>query len=160
MRYKRRTARVLLLDGDDRLLLFLFKSRDGGVCWLTPGGGVGRREQLAVAASRELREETGLVVAPSELGRPVAVSSGYADLGWIRGLLRDDFFLYRTPAHEVVTDGQEEFERTALTAFRWWTLDELNATGETVYPLGLTPLLRDLLAGSIPEEPVELPWHH
>ncbi|GLZ05208.1 hypothetical protein Acsp03_26740 [Actinomadura sp. NBRC 104412] len=161
--YKRRSARVLLLDGEDRLLLFRFAERHTpGVdhCWLTPGGGVGKGEGLAEAAARELREETGLAVEPAELGAPVAVTSGYADLGWIRGTLRDDFFLYRTHAHEVDTAGQEDFERSQLTGHRWWTVDELATTQDLVYPLGLVPLLRELLAGRVPAEPVELPWHH
>jgi 8-oxo-dGTP pyrophosphatase MutT (NUDIX family) len=159
-RYKRRSARILLLDGEDRLLLFRFGERQGGHCWITPGGGVGRGESLAEAAARELREETGLVVSPDELGVPVAVTSGYADLGWIRGTLRDDFFLHRTSVLDVDTTGQEEFERAQLTGFRWWTLDDLAATEEAVYPLGLVPLMKDLLGGRVPGKPVELPWHH
>lgn len=70
--YKRRSARVLLLDGDGRILLFrcyLDSSRPGlGHCWVTPGGGVNDGETLVEAAVRELREETGLVVRCDDVG--------------------------------------------------------------------------------------------
>ncbi|MEW2353844.1 NUDIX domain-containing protein [Spirillospora sp. NPDC029432] len=159
--YRRRSARILLVDASDRLLLFRFRHREApGHCWITPGGGVGAREGLAEAAARELREETGLAVAPGELGAPVATTSGYADLGWARGRFRDDFFLYRTRAHEVDTGGQEAFEREHMLGHRWWTVDELAATGDPVFPLELAPLLADLLKGDVPDEPVRLPWHH
>ncbi|MGH3342715.1 MAG: hypothetical protein ACRDPK_07510 [Carbonactinosporaceae bacterium] len=75
-------------------------------------------------------------------------------------MFRDDFFLYRTGTHDVDTSGLETIERQQLDGHRWWTLDELAATTETVYPLGLVALLCDLLADRIPAEPVQLPWHH
>jgi 8-oxo-dGTP pyrophosphatase MutT (NUDIX family) len=101
--YQRRSARVILLDSSHRVLLlkFFFDSADlrQGHGWVTPGGGVDDGEQLQETASRELREEIGLLVSPDALGQPVAYSSGYADLGWARGLFGDDFFLYRLDTH-------------------------------------------------------------
>ncbi|WP_433334295.1 NUDIX hydrolase [Spirillospora sp. CA-294931] len=158
--YRRRSARVLLVDGAGRLLLFRFPGLNGGHIWLTPGGGVDEGEPLHAAAARELREETGLAVTPDQLGPRVAVTSGYADLGWARGVFRDDFFLHRTGAHEVDLGGLEAHERDMITAHRWWSLDELHSTGETVYPFGLAPLLARLLEGRVPASPVRLPWHH
>ncbi|HWB34731.1 MAG TPA: NUDIX domain-containing protein, partial [Rugosimonospora sp.] len=96
-RYRRRSARVLLVDRDDKILLFANVDpvlAPAGHVWITPGGGVERRESLPVAASRELREETGLHVAPEVLGAPVAYASGYADLSWARGVFRDDYFFH------------------------------------------------------------------
>lgn len=78
------------------------------------------------------------------------MTGGYADLGWARGRFRDDFFQYRVVAHEVDTSRMERLERESFGGHRWWTVDELAATDEEVYPLGLYPLIAELLAGRIP----------
>jgi len=155
---------VLLLDGAGRILLlrsFLDAKRPRlGYCWVTPGGGVQKGESLPVAAARELREETGLVAAAADLGSPIAVTGGYADLGWAKGLFRDDFFVYRVDSHHVDTSGFNALERRHHAGHRWWTHDDLKSTTETIFPFGLAQLISDLLAGCIPREPVRLPWHH
>lgn len=152
--YARRTARVLLLDGTGRVLLLGYETGD----WFTPGGGLEDGEEPRHAAVRELHEEVGLDIGLDELGPLVAVTSGYASLGWVEGLLRDDYFLHRVPSHRVDTRGLGPHER--YTAHRWWTADELATTTETIYPLRLAPLVADLAASRIPGKPVYLPWHH
>ena len=161
--YRRRTARVFVLDSAGRVLLLKFAARRQplGSAWFTPGGGVDGDEPLREAAARELFEEIGLAVCPDALGPLVAETSGYAELSWAKGLFRDDFFQYRVDGDfRVDLSGLEPRERSSLLDYRWWTVEELATTIETVYPLELAPLAAALNAGRIPVEPVKLPWHH
>ncbi|GIH24236.1 DNA mismatch repair protein MutT [Acrocarpospora phusangensis] len=152
----RPSARVLLVDEHERVLLF--RAADA---WYTPGGGVRPAEDAAVAAARELREETGHVIAPGAVGPVVAVSSGHwsaADGTLYRA--EDSFFLVRATGLRVDISGMEEFESNMYDSFHWWTLAELRAATERVLPLGLADLLERLLRGDPPaREPVVLPWH-
>ncbi|GAA4198820.1 hypothetical protein GCM10022220_00530 [Actinocatenispora rupis] len=92
--YTRRSARILLVDDTDRVLLLRFRTPTS-TGWVTPGGGVEAGETLAQAAVRELREEIGLATTPADLGGPVAVTAGRAELGGVAGLYRDDFYFLR-----------------------------------------------------------------
>jgi 8-oxo-dGTP pyrophosphatase MutT (NUDIX family) len=161
---RRDSARVLLVDARDKLLLFRFLNQPGrpelGTVWLTPGGGMKDGEQPAEAAARELFEETGLSVTPDALGPMVAFTSGSADLGWMAGEFYDAFFFHRVAHHDVDTRGFEELEASTFVESRWWSAPELAQKTETVIPNGLPGLLNDLLAGKRPAEPVRLPWHH
>ena len=102
---ERPSARLILLDPDDRL--FLFNVHDPGVFdpanphsdpfWVMIGGFVDPGEEFADAAVREAREETAIVV-----DGPVRwVWKRERRMSW-RGkdvLHRERFFLGRTEAH-------------------------------------------------------------
>ena len=61
----RPAARILLVDGAGRVLLFRFTPEDGRApFWCTPGGAVDPGESYEEAARRELYEETGIIADP------------------------------------------------------------------------------------------------
>jgi 8-oxo-dGTP pyrophosphatase MutT (NUDIX family) len=164
--YARRSARVLLVDAAERVLLFRARSdlrlpaTEDNICWFTPGGGVESGETLAVAAARELQEETGLATSPQALGDPVAWAEGEVHLGGESGRFRDDFFSLRVDSHDVDMSGFQPGEATVILDHRWWTVPELRAARHPVYPFGLADLLTDLATDGRPPSPVRLPWHH
>ncbi len=155
---KRASARFILIDPDERILLFRvdelagndpFRSpglpaRDHSF-WITPGGGVEPGEMLEQAAHRELREETGLV-AP-DLGAPVYYCEKMLENGSGPMLSQEHFFLVRLSARAAIsTVGHTELERRDIHLHRWWSLAELESTAETVYPEGFPAMVRPLLA--------------
>lgn len=149
----RPTARVVLLDDADRLLLFSLRNDDGSSRWFQPGGGVQPGETHEQAALRELREETGLagVTLGPEIwrGRPwTAVRDG------VRYEVRQRYFLARVPAFDVDTSGFEELEGSTITGHRWWTLAELAATTDLLRPAGLAELIARLLTDGPPAQPI------
>jgi 8-oxo-dGTP pyrophosphatase MutT (NUDIX family) len=153
-RTARVAGRVLLVDGRERVLLFrgVDPGRPEHVYWFTPGGGLLPGETTAAGAARELREETGLAVAPAALGEPVwrETTEFPFDGVWYRQW--QEFFLLRVGVWEVDTAGFNAVERASVDGHRWWTLDELARTGERVYPVDLATLVRAALDG------VPVPW--
>lgn len=138
----RHAARVLLIDERGRVLLLRGgdpAAPESGTWWITPGGGIEPGEDEREAAIREVEEETGHRVA--DLTGPVLQRAEVFPFGGRLVDQRELYFVARVTAFEPVTDGWDELERSYLVETRWWTVDELRATGETVYPEGLADLV-------------------
>ncbi|MFC6061455.1 NUDIX hydrolase [Streptomyces ochraceiscleroticus] len=152
----RRVSRVILLDPEDRVLLMHGFEPDepSRTWWFTPGGGLEGTESREEAALRELAEETGITDA--ELG-PVLwrrhCSFPFDGRRWDQD---EWYYLARTRNTATRLSGLTELERRSVAGLRWWTVTELSASHETVYPTRLAELLRTLLDEGPPSAPVVL----
>ncbi|WP_372434918.1 MULTISPECIES: NUDIX hydrolase [Cellulomonas] len=145
----RRAARVILLDEHDRVLLVRGHDVDlpERSWWFTVGGGIDAGETSRQAAVREVREETGIVLAPDELVGPVYTRSALFDFAARTCRQDEDLYLARVPATDLVTtrDGWTAVELDVLDELRWWDLDELDRVTIEVFPAGLPELVRAVL---------------
>jgi 8-oxo-dGTP pyrophosphatase MutT (NUDIX family) len=144
----RLSSRVLLLDREGRILLFLTKAPDtsGFARWITPGGGVDPGEDHHAAALRELAEETGLVL--EQVGDPVWQHDFVApwdaadhDTG------HAEFYAAVVDAFDPSDEQWTDEERVDVLEHRWWSLAELEATSDRFEPAELLDLVRGQLLG-------------
>jgi 8-oxo-dGTP pyrophosphatase MutT (NUDIX family) len=146
---ERLAGRVLVFDPDGRVLLFKYEDPPpNGSHWNTPGGGLEPGEDYHSGAQRELAEETGwqdVPVAPEVVHRRTIVM----EHGGIIVRQVEEFFtarvsVARRPLGEVgsmhVSDG--------INGSRWWSVAELEATDEKIWPDGLAGLVRELAGAS------------
>ncbi len=149
---ERRTARVILLDPEDRILLMkgrLPSQPDAPGVWFTVGGGIEAGETVLEAAAREIREETGLenVVFGDVLWRAEAT---FADRKSRPVRVKDTFVLARCDGGDLSRSGWEAMEREFVDDMRWWTLSELASSAEPTWP----PDLAARLSAVIPSREV------
>ncbi|HEY3797586.1 MAG TPA: NUDIX domain-containing protein [Caulobacteraceae bacterium] len=154
---ERLTARVLLLDPDDRLLLIrgrLPSAPEGPSFWFTVGGEIEAGETPRAAAAREALEETGF--ADVTIGAEVWYSEEvfvFDDTNQPTHF-KERFFVGRTAGGPLSRAGWQDVEHRLLDELRWWTLGELRLTGDTVYPEGIAELLPDVLSGRLAPAPL------
>lgn len=139
----RLAGRVIVLDADDRVLLFRYDDvPPNGRHWCTPGGGLDDGEDYAAAARRELAEETGWTDVP--LG--AEVYRWTRTLQWSGRIARqhERLFLARVDtARRELGDVAAMHTSDGIVAWRWWTLAEMDATNEVIWPPGLADLIRE-----------------
>ena len=156
---ERPSARMILLDPQDRL--FLFKVHQPSVYdpkdpfldpfWIMVGGLVDPGEEFAQTAMREAREETGLVI------RDVRhVWSRDRVMQWRDKLVkhREQFFLGRSDTSQVDTSGLDDREKSWTLDHRWWNADEIAASSDRFEPVDLGQRLKALLRDGPPDSPV------
>lgn len=154
----RPTARVLLLDREDRILLLngrLPGRPRGAGNWFTVGGGVEAGETYREAAAREILEETG--IGDFELGPVVWLREGMLHIPHLVRMT-EQYIVARCDGGDPRRDGWTALERELIDDVRWWTAQELMTTADKVYPPGLARLLPPILAGEFPPEPLSIPW--
>ena len=153
----RRTARVLVIDESDRVLLLRTQLPHRQECsvWLTPGGGLKSGETHEEAALRELWEETGLTGV---------------DLGpwiWRRRVVwrwgnrvyeaHERFFILRVPRFAISPAASIDLETETVLEYLWWSVSELQAAqGPNFSPHHVGEHLAAILEGGLPSTPIDV----
>jgi 8-oxo-dGTP pyrophosphatase MutT (NUDIX family) len=141
---QRKSARLLVIHNDGRVLLFRFVHKSGALAgqdyWATPGGGLEEGETFHDAAIRELREETGLI--RDTVGEPVAdreFSLQMPDGECVSAFEK----YYLVTSHDATLSrlGWTPQEAEVIADHRWWSRDELRQTTDIVWPENLLNML-------------------
>ena len=141
-----------MVDPRDRVLLVRL-TFSGRSRWVLPGGGKENGEDDATALRRELMEETG---APEVfIGPPL----------WVRRMVNpklnaaydgQEETAYLVPCHgfEIApTMTTDELHAEGLVEHRWWSVEEMESTEESLRPKGLATMVKQILEFGAPAEP-------
>lgn len=153
---KRRAGRVVLLDDAGRILLLngFDPTREDPPWWFTPGGGAEPGESTRDAARRELLEETGLDF-PDLVGPIWHRQAEFVFYGK-RYEQDEEFYLARVQSHDLVDDAWTELERHTVIGHRWFSVGDLAALSDPVFPVNLIALLSLLQQEGAPQSIVEI----
>ncbi len=157
---ERDVVRLVVLDADARMLLFHTHDQDHpefGMWWELPGGGIDPGETYLEAAVRELREETGIVVSPAQVGAPTWRRTATFRYRQERRLQHEVIVPVRLagPGPDVDETERFEYEKQDYVGFRWWPVCDVTVSAERFYPGRLPVLLSGFLCGERIEEPFE-----
>jgi len=144
---RRQTARVLPVDPAGRVLLLhgWDPHRPDEPFWFTIGGAAEAGESMSAAAARELREETGILLDPEDLGEPIAettIEFSWAGHQIIQGQV---FYAVLVTSAEVSLDGLDVWERATTDKYGWLSAEDLEA-GEPLADPDLLTLVRSAVA--------------
>lgn len=158
---ERDVVRAVVLDENDRVLLLQvgeLGNPEFGTAWELPGGGIEPGETHVQALIRELREETGILIAAEQIQPPTWRRDVIYDYRGSRRLQHEAISTVRLngPAPEILGSMRDGFELSDLFDARWWTQGEILASREWFYPHSLPAVLTRFLSGATIVEPTEI----
>ncbi len=130
----------------------LLRYDENGGFWATPGGSLEPGETHRQAVIRELREELGIQHASP--GPHLATRTTDHPVAGRNVRQAEHYYLARVQPENV--QPQCAASPDNIQECRWWTLAELTATSQTVYPAELAELLEGILVSGPPSSPLTL----
>ncbi len=138
----RPAARLIVVDGDQRLLLMHWRDPvDGLRLWEPPGGGIEAGESPYDAVCREWSEETGLDVPDLRAGPTLVARDAFYNGGRLVG---DEYFFLGTATSRAAAEprGFTAVEQETYLGRDWVHWSELDSLSDPVWPDLIPPLQR------------------
>jgi ADP-ribose pyrophosphatase YjhB (NUDIX family) len=142
------------------VLLFEFHLKAGMIgdaasrFWATPGGEIEPGEDVHDAIRREVAEETG--IDGCTFGPELWFGSNRLTVGGVPTETLERFFLVRSPSASISAANWTALERDVMRAHRWWTVEELIASSDTIFPPRFGALVQAFLTNGS-RAPHEIP---
>ncbi len=157
---ERDVVRVVVLDAEDRILLFHARditAPELGTWWELPGGGTEPGETYVDTAIRELYEETGIAVVPDQLSAPNWRRTATFRYRGGRRLQHELVLTARLPGTATIDiSGQLDYELEDYPESRWWPVADLRASAERFYPGRLAEVIDAHLTGEPIHDELEI----
>jgi mutator protein MutT len=143
----RQVGRVLIRNHSGEV--FLLRGRDPGepdrpAFWFTPGGKIDPGETAQEAAARELQEEVGIAVEPAALGEVIGTEDVTYRFNGVSYRQSGVFFALRHENPCLHAEGLTAIEAETIDMGRWWSLAQILASEETIYPAHIAEILESL----------------
>ncbi len=143
----RQVGRVLIRNRAGEV--FLLRGRDPGepdrpAYWFTPGGKIDPGETAQEAAARELQEEVGITIEPAALGEVIGTEDVTYRFNGVSYRQSGVFFALSHESPRLHAEGLTAIEAETIDMGRWWSLAQILATEETIYPEHLAEMLESL----------------
>lgn len=141
----RRSSRLIIVDEEGRLLLFLYKDEHQSPFWATAGGELKPGEDYEYAAIRELYEETGLRQEVGEMLRDR--DEVYAVARSLPARWLEKYYLVEWPSGTNVFAAEwTDEEKSTIQQWKWWNLGEMREQEASQFkPEWLPDLLHSVL---------------
>lgn len=154
----RKSSRAIVLNKQNQIFLFrytfdFFAEQES--IWITPGGGLDDGESFEEALKRELFEELGI-----ELTEPASFvfyrNPRYELKNGETVQSEERFYLVCLDETEFSYTNWTESENKRMTAGKWWSAEEIKATGEKFFSEDILEILERISKGGLPKEPEEI----
>ena len=156
----RKSSRAIVLNKQNQIFLFrytfdFFAEKES--VWITPGGGLEEGESFEQALKRELFEELGIELSGSDFTPQIYYRFPLYELKNGETVRSEErFYLVRLDETEFSYTNWTESENKRMTAGKWWSVEEIKASGEKFFSEDIVEILERLSSEQTPKEPIEI----